>query len=147
MSTARQKGIINFNPKYFTGGEKIISEISAGVQNGYYPKNMTIEGVGAHEAGHILEDWLIAKNGAPKDVRLRVASRKIIREAYKRTIQTAEGNGKTIEELRRQICNHACTENTSECLADAVSDCIINGLNAKVLSLNIWQIIKEELIK
>ena len=89
-----------------------------------------------------MEDWLIAKNGDAKDVSLRIVPRKIVREAYKHAIQTVEGKGKTISELKNQICMHAFKENNSECLADAISDYITNGSNAALLSIEIWRIIK-----
>ena len=147
MSTVRGKGIINFNPEYFIDTNRLIDEFNAGIKVGYYHKNMKALSVGAHEAGHILEDWLIAKSDAPKDVNLRIVPRKIVCEAYKRAIQTIEGEGKTIGELKNQICKHAFKENNSECLADAVSDYITNKLDATLLSLEIWRTLKEELTK
>ena len=147
MSTVRGKGIINFNPEYFSDTNRLLDEIKTGIKVGYYHKNMKVLSVGAHEAGHILEDWLISKNGEPKNVSLRIVPRKIVCEAYKRAIQTVEGKGKTIGELKNQICKHAFTENNSECLADAVSDYITNRSNATLLSLEIWRTLKEELTK
>ena len=147
MSTVRGKGVINFNPEYFSDMNRLLDELNAGAKVGYYHKNMSVLSVGAHEAGHILEDWLIAKSGDAKDVSLRIVPRKIVREAYKHAIQTVAGKGKTIGELKNQICTHALKENNSECLADAISDYITNGSNAALISIEIWRTLKGEMIK
>ncbi len=146
MSTIRQKVIINFNPQYFIDAENVISTISAGIQNGFYPKNMTLEGVGAHEAGHILEDWLIAKQGGTaEDVKSRIFAENLIKSAYVNLMQTFQTvkEFKTLNQLRKEIANYA-TKNMSECLATAVSDYIINQNQAAILSKAIWVKLKEE---
>ena len=147
MSTVRKKGIINFNPKYFFDGEKIIGEVSAGVQSGYYPKNMTIEGVGAHEAGHILEDWLIAKNGGGAEAVIkRTFAEKTVKTAYLKVLSTfrTAKEVRTLDQLMEEIGEYA-TKNMSECLATAVCDYITNKINSNILSQEIWSILKKEL--
>ena len=99
--------------------------------------------VGAHEAGHIVEDWLLDKYGG--DVSSRIVPRQIVRKAYTRAIQTVQGTGKTVEQLRIEIARHAVKESLSECVADAISDCLTNGERAALLSREIWRALKEEL--
>ena len=141
MTTGR--GIINFNPEYFSDKQKLLTTLVSGSRSGWFVKNMTVFGAGAHEAAHIVEDWLVGKYGS--DVSSRTVPRQIVRKAYKRAIQTAEGADKKIDQLKAEICNHAFWKSLSECLADAVSDYMTNGVNAVVLSQEIWAVLKEEL--
>ena len=146
MNTKHFAGIINFNPKYFTSGKKISAEIYAGVASGFYPKNMTVFGAGAHEAGHIVEDWLINKYGLPKDVTLRTAPTRIITAAYGEVLRSS-GGFKLLGELREEICTHAVKYNMGECLADTIADYKTNGEQAAALSRAAWQELKGELSK
>ena len=146
MTTERGNGKINFNPEFFTDEQKLLATLMAGVRSGFYHKNMSPFSIGAHEAGHIVEDWLITKYGVG-NVSSRIAPRQIVRKAYKRAIQTVQGVGKTIEQLRGEICTHARQESLSECLADAISDYLTNGERAALLSREIWHVLKEELTK
>ena len=145
MSTLRGHGKIYFNPEIFSSAEKVTAEIVEGAKKGYYPKNMTAIGVGAHEAGHIVEDWLIKKFRSIH-TEYRPIPRRLTHEAYQNAILTTEGKGKSLEKLKAEITNYAL-ENYSECLASAVSDYIINAENAAVLSRAIWHRLKEELNK
>ena len=147
MTTVRGRGIIYFDPESFSNADNIISEIQAGIEKGFYPKNMSVFGVGAHEAGHIVEDWLIDKSGAPKDVNLRIVPRRIVSEAYASALKTirASGRFKTSKELIGEICTHALKYNESECVADAIADYKINKENAALMSRNISQRLKKEL--
>ena len=145
MTTFRGLGKINFNPEYFTDEKKLTAAILTGVETGFYPKNMTALGVGAHEAGHITEDWLIKKFHSVH-TEYRPIPRRLVREAYQKAQLTAEGKGKSLEVLAKEIANYA-NENPSECLASAVSDYMTNGAGAKILSRMIWQRLKEELVK
>ena len=149
MSTARGLGKIYFNPDYFTEAETLAATIAAGVKSGFYPANMTPFGAGAHEAVHIVEDWLIEKYNEHKDTKLRIVPTKIIQRAYMRAMK----NFRTVEEfksldvLRAEICGHALKYNTSECLADGGSDYMTNKQNSALLSRMIWEVLKGELIK
>ncbi len=40
---------------------------------------------------------------------------------------------------------YSISENSSECLADAVSDFVLNGNEAAALSKEIWKLLKREL--
>ena len=146
MTTTRFYGKINFNPRYFLAEDKIAGVIVAGVENGFYPKNMTISGAGAHEMGHIIEDWLIDKcGGSAQDVKSRAFPEKWILEAYAKAIQTFQKKEfRTLEQLKEEIGKYAI-KNPSECLATALSDYFMNGEQAALLSRTIWQRLKEEL--
>lgn len=145
MTTERGNGKINFNPEFFTDEQKLLATLMAGVRSGFYHKNMSPFSIGAHEAGHIVEDWLIAKYGVG-NVSSRLVPRQIVRKAYKRAIQTAQGANKTIEQLKNELSYNA-SKNLSECLADAISDYLTNGEQAALLSREIWRVLKEELAK
>ena len=119
--------------------------IAAGVESRVYPKNMTVFGAGAHEAAHIVEDWLIEKFRSIH-TEYRPIPRRLVREAYQNARSAVEGKGKSLEALTKEIADYA-NKNPSECLASGVSDYMTNGTDAKILSRMIWQRIKEELIK
>lgn len=143
MTTTRQRGGISFSPEYFSNEAKMLDAIKAGVKTGYYPPKTGLKGIGAHEAGHIIEDWLMAQYGI-KDVGSRTMARKITCDAYKRAVKTPEGKGKSVSRLKIGISNYANEGSLSECLAEALSDYITNGKDAAVLSREIWQVLKEE---
>ena len=141
----RGHGKIYFNPEIFSSAEKVTAEIVEGAKKGYYPKNMTAIGVGAHEAGHIVEDWLIKKFNSVH-TEYRPTPRRLIHEAYQNAILTPDGKGKSLDALKKDVAKYAL-ENPSECLASAVSDYIINAENAAILSRMIWQRLKDEITK
>ncbi len=146
MSTSSGYSRINFDPKYFSSEEKIGAAITAGVESGFYPKNMTIAGAGAHEMGHIVEDWLIEKyGGSAADVKSRIFPEKWILEAYAKVLQTFQKKEfKPLKQLQKEIGKYAL-KNPSECLATAGSDYFTNKDKAALLSRFIWQRLKEEL--
>ena len=147
MTTSRFAGKINFNPAYFTDKVKITAEIHAGVVSGFYPKNMTVFGAGAHEMTHIVEDWLIDKSDLPKVADLRIMPKRIVLEAYVQIIKTfgTAEEVRTLNQLRAEISRHARRYNFSECLADAAVDYLTNGQMAALLSKGIWKRLKETL--
>ena len=147
MSTWRGHGKIFFNPEIFSSAEKVMSEIESGVESGFYPKNMTAVGVGAHEAGHIVEDWLRKKYAENTETKLRILPRKLIRKAYQKAILTLEGKGKSIQQMKSEISNHAMKKSLSECLSDAVCDYMTNNVQAALLSREIWEVLKGEIDK
>ena len=145
MTTIREHGIINFAPEYFSDGTEISKAIANGVRLGFYPKNMTVYGAGAHEMTHIVEDWLNDKHKVPL-TGFRALPRRFIQEAYLEAITKPEGKGKSLKTLIKEIAGYA-TKNPSECLATAVSDYKTNGANSALLSVEIWRRLKEELAK
>ena len=147
MNASRFLNAIYFNIEYFSNREKLLSALTAGVKTGYYPKNMSIFGVGAHEMGHIIEKWLTEKHvGTIQDLNHRVFAEKIITAAYG-DVMRSTGKFKPLNTLKKEICEHALRENCSECFADTICDYVLNKENAAVLSQAAWQRLKEELIK
>ena len=145
MSTARGLGKIYFNPDDFANAKRLEAIIKAGVKSRLYPKNMTILGVGAHEATHVVEDWLIAKyHSVHTD--FRPIARRLVYEALKNAKLTAEGRKKSFNELKEEIASYAL-RNHSECLASGVSDYITNKADSAILSKTIWTVLKKELAK
>ena len=108
---------------------------------------MTAVGVGAHEAGHIVEDWLRKKYAENTETKLRILPRKLIRKAYQKAILTLEGKGKSIQQMKSEISNHAMKKSLSECLSDAVCDYMTNNVQAALLSREIWEVLKGEIDK
>lgn len=76
-------GTIKINPDYFNRWIILKNKAEADALSGFHPKNTGIAGYGAHEAGHILERYLIEKaNGGKFDWNNGVSARKIIRQAF-----------------------------------------------------------------
>ena len=146
MTSSRGRGIINFNPEYFSNRQKLLNTLAVGVKSHFYIKNATPVSVGAHEAGHIVEDWLIDKYNAG-DVSSRVLPEMLIKEAYISLLQTYKSPDevKQLGQLTKEISRNANVNNFSECLADAVSDLMTNRENASQLSVAIYQRLKKEL--
>ena len=142
MNVSKGYSKINFNIEYFSNENKLISALTAALQKNYYHKNMNALGAGAHEMGHIVGRWLFEKSNSTKELDVIAFVEKIIKEAYISFLR--RGKFKRLAQLRKELSGNAL-KNYSECLADAISDYIINGNEASVLSLEIWQIIKEEL--
>ena len=147
MTCARGLGIINFNSKYFSDRRRLLSTLDAGVRSGYYHKNMNPFSAGGHEAGHIVEDWLIDKlGGTAGDLLTRKFPQKIIEETYLRLLKTFKtpNEVRTLIQLKLEIAKYSL-KNPSECLALVISDCVANQEKATILSRAIWERIKEEL--
>ena len=145
MTTERGNGKINFNPEYFNNVEKLTATLAAGVRSGFYPKNMTIFGAGAHEAGHIVEDWLLAKYGVD-NVSSRIVPQKVVLEAYMEVMRrlARAGEFKSLQQLKIEIAGYAI-KNDSECMALGISDYETNEISSANLSIEIWRRLKKEL--
>ena len=156
MMCASFSGLINFNPKYFTDKKVIESKMKEGAESGFHPKNATVLGCAAHEAGHILERMLIqiAHPRATNDLYERSSAieewnkckqaQRVISEACKRAKKTPEGKGLNNATLKSNVSMYAM-KNASECLAECVCDYTDNRNNANILSRMVWDVLKEEL--
>ena len=117
--------------------------------NNYGQKGNNVISTVSHEAGHILEKALIDKNTGG-DIMGKIAwrdctyAKAVASDACKAAKKTPEGKGKRNRELIGDISGYAKT-NSSETVAEAVADYIINGENASILSRMIWEILKKEL--
>ncbi len=139
-------GTINFNPSYYADRKKAVF---ASQSTGFHPKGNNVISTGSHEAGHILEKALIDKNTGG-DIMGKIAwrdctyAKAVVSDACKAAKKTPAGKGKRNRELIGDISGYAKT-NSSETVAEAVADYIINGENASILSRMIWEILKKEL--
>ena len=150
MTTVRGRGIINFNPECFSEERKLLATLASGVKSGFYIKNANPLSAGAHEAGHIIENWLIDKYGGnvldAQEIKRREQARRIVRRAFSIAKKIPEGTGKTISQLKVEISLNANDMKISECLASAVADYMTNEQNSALLSQCVWRVLKEELI-
>lgn len=142
---AEFKGTINFNPTIF---DTRSNALKAHPATPLYIKGNGIIASGAHETGHILEAALINKdaNIAFKGLAWTdcTKAKEVVSEACKAAKKTAEGKGKLNAALKGEISGYARTD-ASECMAEAVSDYVVNGSDSAVLSKEIWKILKREL--
>ena len=130
MCTANGYSKINFNPKYFAEPRRLAEEFASG----YYIKNMTTFGAGAHEAGHLVWKWF--------EEQYDISAQKVIFAAYGETVRS---NGfKPLKVFMKEVSHHAFKKGYAECLADAVADFSVNCEEAAHLSKVLWRILKEE---
>ena len=138
-------GTINFNPTIFQTRSVALAKHP---QTKYYVKGNCVAASGSHEAGHILERALIEKDNSlvSKTVAWQKCTKaqEVVGEACKAVKKLPECKGKYNRTLKEEISGYA-NDDASECMAEAVSDYIVNGENAAVLSKEIWKILKREL--
>jgi len=137
------EGVITYNVDAFETRTSAIASCK-GPYFGYLHKNASVQSVGAHEAGHVLELALIYQDRAITNKEAawnnRAKAKEIIRDAADRL-----GSGKSLDELRAEISDYAVKKDDSETLAEAVGDYVANGNNAAPLSLEIIKLLKERL--
>lgn len=118
---------------------------------GFHPSGNynPVEGIVAHETGHLLERALIKKAG--KDGYWGIMawngseeSGRIIKQACKDAKKMSDGKGKKNQDLKSEVSRYGL-KNYSECLAECVSDYYSNGSKAKPLSRAVWNLLKGEL--
>ena len=144
-------GTINFNPKYYadtTEFKKICKEQS---DTGWWPKNASIESIGAHEFGHSINFDLIRKNKNYIDIvdhafdwNNDITATKIVNQACDDIVKTSYGKGKSIKELREAQSLYGAS-NPSEAVAEAFADIYANKGKANPLSIRIVEIIDDML--
>jgi hypothetical protein len=111
-----------------------------------------LQAFGIHESGHLLELALINNNPEFKTDRQKrrawndgIEAQKVIDEAYKRSIATPEGKGKSLKILMSEISSYAVETGWSECLAEGLTDYEDNTRQAAILSRMINEVIEERL--
>lgn len=143
IMNATYHGTININPTMHATKASIKRTYRP---TPFHPKNNNAFGSAAHETGHLLERALIDKyKGSINDWTGCTYGRKIVDKAIS-SMQRADPAWTkfTKSNLMGTISGYAKTDG-SECLAEAVSDYILNGENAAPLSQEIWKILKKEL--
>lgn len=143
---------IFMNPQKMGSVNKVNDIVNACTVTGYWPKNSTIESIGAHEAGHCVENAIIEENGlfgyeAAKAFNKGTYSKAIVTQACKDIKKTAYGKGKKNDELLNGISGQARARSRQEAFAEAFADVHANGDNANPLSRKIVQLARQELDK
>lgn len=147
IMSASYKGRIDFNPSYYMTRA---NAVAASQSTGFHPKGNNVISTGAHEAGHLLETALIEKRSPNADLTGLIEwtnctqAKVVVSQACKNAKKLPDGKGLRNVELKGGISGYA-KKDDSECLAEAVSDYILNGENAAPLSRCIWDILKNEL--
>ena len=144
IMNASYGGIINFNPTMHATKSSVSRTYRP---SSFHPKNNSAFGSAAHEAGHLLERALIGKyKGVGSDWTNCTYGTKVVDAAIS-SMRRADPSlaGLSKSQLMGTISGYAKTDG-SECLAEGVCDYILNGEDAALLSKEIWEILKKELI-
>lgn len=138
---------ISLNPKFFKDPDAYSKLIKEQVRKGYWIKGTTIESDMVHEAAHVLEFVLLNRNVNYKNTLQKEnaweecnESGKIVLEAFNNLRAKGIIKGNRLKELLNNISGYA-SKNNSEALAEAFSDCFINGNNAHEISKEIKRLV------
>ena len=147
IMSAGYEGDINFNPVYYKTREKAVSASIS--KTHFHPTGNNVLSTGSHETGHILEKALIDKIADnPTMGKLLWADKNIAKSIVSDAVSNAkklpDGKGKLKSKLIGEISEYARSD-SSECLAEAVADYILNGEKSAMLSKEIWKLLKKEL--
>ena len=159
VMSASHNGRISFNKKYFKDGTDDLSVVMNKPGSSFHPKNQNAFTTASHEAGHILESYIIKKelgilNNPSPDIYSQIESsnawskskytKQIISKASasaKKEYKKQQGNTPTIENMIADVSGYA-TKNRSECFAECIADYVANGDNASILSKEVWKYTK-----
>lgn len=138
---------ISLNPKFFKDPNAYSKLIKEQVRKGYWIKGTTIESDMVHEAAHVLEFVLLNRNVNYKNTLQKEnaweecnESGKIVLEAFNNLRANGIIKGNRLKESLNNISGYA-SKNNSEALAEAFSDCFINGTQAYELSKEIKRLV------
>lgn len=138
---------ISLNPKFFKDPDAYGKLIKEQVRKGYWIKGTTIESDMVHEAAHVLEFVLLNRNVNYKNTLQKEnaweecnESGKIVLEAFNNLGANGIIKGNRLKESLNNISGYA-SKNNSEALAEAFSDCFINGTQAYELSKEIKRLV------
>lgn len=138
---------ISLNPEYFKDPEAYSKLIKDQVRKGYWIKGTTIESDMVHEAAHVLEFVFLNRNINYKNTLQKEnaweecnESGKIVLEAFNNLRAKGIIKGNRLKESLNNISGYA-SKNNSEALAEAFSDCFINGTQAYELSKEIKRLV------
>lgn len=141
------KNDISLNPEYFKGPDAYSKLIKEQVRKGYWIKGTTIESDMVHEAAHVLEFVFLNRNINYKNTLQKEnawnncnESEKIVLEAFNNLRAKGIIKGKKLSRLIDDISRYA-SESYSETMAEAFSDCFINGNSAHEMSKEIKRLV------
>lgn len=134
---------ISLNPKFFKDPDAYRNLIKEQVERGYWIKGTTIESDMVHESAHVLEFVFLNRNVNYKNTLQKEnawnncnEAEKIVLEAFNNLRAKGIIKGKKLSGLIDDISRYA-SESYSETMAEAFSDCFINGDNAHEISKEI----------
>lgn len=141
------KNDISLNPEYFKGPDVYSKLIKEQVRKGYWIKGTTIESDMVYEAAHVLEFVFLNRNINYKNTLQKEnawnncnESEKIVLEAFNNLRAKGIIKGKKLSRLIDDISRYA-SESYSETMAEAFSDCFINGNSAHEISKEIKRLV------
>ena len=141
------KNDISLNPEYFKCLDAYSKLIKEQVRKGYWIKGTTIESDMVHEAAHVLEFVFLNRNINYKNTLQKEnawnncnESEKIVLEAFNNLRAKGIIKGKKLSRLIDDISRYA-SESYSETMAEAFSDCFINGNSAHEISKEIKRLV------
>lgn len=141
------KNDISLNPEYFKDSDAYSKLIKEQVRKGYWIKGTTIESDMVHEAAHVLEFVILNRNINYKNTLQKEnawnncnESEKIVLEAFNNLRAKDIIKGKKLSRLIDNISRYA-SESYSETMAEAFSDCFINGNSAHEISKEIKRLV------
>lgn len=142
---------ISLNPKFFKDLDAYRNLIKEQVERGYWIKGTTIESDMVHESAHVLEFVFLNRNVSYKNTLQKEnawnncnEAEKIVLEAFNNLRAKGIIKGKKLNDLIKDISGYASINN-SEALAEAFSDCFINGNNAHEISKEIKRLVETKL--
>lgn len=138
---------ISLNPKFFKDPDAYRNLIKEQVERGYWIKGTTIESDMVHESTHVLEFVFLNRNVNYKNTLQKEnawnncnEAEKIVLEAFNNLRAKGIIKGKKLSGLIDDISRYA-SESYSETMAEAFSDCFINGDNAHEISKEIKRLV------
>lgn len=138
---------ISLNPKFFKDLDAYRNLIKEQVERGYWIKGTTIESDMVHESAHVLEFVFLNRNVNYKNTLQKEnawnncnEAEKIVLEAFNNLRAKGIIKGKKLSGLIDDISRYA-SESYSETMAEAFSDCFINGNNAHEISKEIKRLV------
>ena len=138
---------ISLNPKFFKDLDAYRNLIKEQVERGYWIKGTTIESDTVHESAHVLEFVFLNRNVNYKNTLQKEnawnncnEAEKIVLEAFNNLRAKGIIKGKKLSGLIDDISRYA-SESYSETMAEAFSDCFINGDNAHEISKEIKRLV------
>lgn len=138
---------ISLNPKFFKDLDAYRNLIKEQVERGYWIKGTTIESDMVHESAHVLEFVFLNRNVNYKNTLQKEnawnncnEAEKIVLEAFNNLRAKGIIKGTKLSGLIDDISRYA-SESYSETMAEAFSDCFINGDNAHEISKEIKRLV------
>ena len=144
-------GRLHLNPKKMKQLSQAEAGFKSNVDSGFHPQGATAKGITVHEMGHAVEAYLIRKKypeGQPKYAINRALSwnkgdvaKEIVSSAMDRAVKGWRRDKSLATSAVQSISRYAAS-NASETIAEAVCDYMANRSNAKPLSREIWNELK-----